>query len=200
MQLLGVSFGEGNEKLGEIFTFSLPSKITCPGSSKWCREKCYGKRYERRRLKCRNAYDRNLALSKTPEKFSGLMIGVIPRIITSFRIHVSGDFYSIEYIESWIKICSSFSNIQFWAYTRSWNVRTLIASLEKLRNLSNVQLFASTDTTMPLPSKGWRIAFIEEDSRAEGILCPAQFNESITCLKCGYCFNQKKGNVVFKVH
>ena len=30
MQLLGVSFGEGNDKLGAVFTFSLPSKITCP--------------------------------------------------------------------------------------------------------------------------------------------------------------------------
>jgi hypothetical protein len=200
MQLLGVSFGEGNEKLGSIFTFSLPSQITCPGSSQWCRKKCYGKRYERLRFKCRNAYERNFALSKTPEKFSRLMIGVIPRILSSFRIHVSGDFYCQEYIESWIKICSTFPTINFWAYTRSWNVISLIGSLKKLRNLSNVQLFASTDPTMPLPPKDWRIAFIDEDFRAEGIDCPAQINERITCLTCGYCLNKDQGNVVFKVH
>ena len=72
--------------------------------------------------------------------------------------------------------------------------------LEKLRDLPNVQLFASTDPTMPLPSQNWRIAFIDEDSRAEGILCPSQINETITCLKCGYCFNQTNGNIVFKIH
>lgn len=200
MKLLGVSFGEGNKKLGSVFTFSLPSKITCPGSSPWCQKKCYGTRYERRRVTCRNAYERNLTLSKMPKNFSDLMVGVIPRIITSFRIHVSGDFYCPEYVRSWIKICNSFPQIKFWAYTRSWNVKQLLKELEKLRELPNVQLFASTDPTMPLPPKGWRTAFINDDSRAKGILCPAQINKETTCLKCGHCFKQTEGNVVFKVH
>lgn len=200
MQLLGVSFGEGNEKLGSVFTFSLPSKITCPGSSLWCTKKCYGARYERIREKCRSAYEKNLTLSKKTKKFSALMIGVIPRILSSFRIHVSGDFYSSEYVRSWINICSAFPRISFWAYTRSWNVNSLTKSLEMLRNLPNVQLFASTDPTMPLPSKRWRIAFIDQDSRAKGTICPSLTNEAITCLKCGYCFKKTKGNVVFKVH
>ena len=141
MQLLGVSFGEGNDKLGAVFTFSLPSKITCPGSSLWCRKKCYGTRYERLREKCRIAYERNLLLTKKPERFSGLMIGVIPRILSSFRIHVSGDFYCPEYIESWIKICSTFPNINFWAIHKIMERKIAYRSFRKAKGFTKCTAF-----------------------------------------------------------
>jgi len=31
MHLFGLSLGEGNRKIGDVFSFSLPSGITCPG-------------------------------------------------------------------------------------------------------------------------------------------------------------------------
>ncbi len=200
MQLLGVSFGNGNEKMGNIFSFSLPGKITCPGASEWCLKKCYGYRYEIRRPKCRKAYLLNLLLTKKSEEFTRLMIGIIPRIIPSFRIHVSGDFYSVEYIQCWTKICEQFPTTKFWSYTRSWNVEALLPHLDKLRSLDNVQLFASIDHTMLSQPEGWRIAFIKGDERASGIICPAQINDNISCDNCGYCFNKNDGNVIFKIH
>ena len=69
MKLLGVSFGEGNMKVGEVFSFSLPSKVTCPGASPWCLKHCYAYRYERLRPSCQKAYKRNLALTKNPDTF-----------------------------------------------------------------------------------------------------------------------------------
>ncbi len=200
MRLLGVSFGIGNEKIGNIFSFSLPGKITCPGASEWCLKKCYGYRYEIRRPNCRSAYLMNLVLTEDSEQFTRMMIGIIPRIIPSFRIHVSGDFYNSEYILSWIKICMSFPEIKFWTYTRSWEVKGLLPYLEKLNVLNNVQLFASTDPTMKLPPINWRTAFIEGDKRASGIMCPAQINDNISCDNCGYCYNKQDGNIIFKVH
>ena len=41
MRLFGVSLGEGNAKVGDVYTFSLPSHATCPGASPWCLEHCY---------------------------------------------------------------------------------------------------------------------------------------------------------------
>ena len=37
-----------------------------------------------------------------------------------FRIHDSGDFFSIEYLEAWIDVCRKLPEIKFWAPSRSW--------------------------------------------------------------------------------
>jgi hypothetical protein len=200
MRLFGVSLGEGNMKVGEVFNFSLPSITTCPGASKWCLKHCYAYRYERLRPACRRAYARNLALTKDIKRFARTMIGIVPRILPCFRIHVSGDFFSRSYLEGWREICSAFPQSQFWAYTRSWTAVGLLAPLEQLKALSNVQLFASTDPTMPLPPEGWRVAFVDTDPRARGILCSKQTEEEDSCLACGYCFRQDTGDVIFRVH
>ena len=200
MRLFGVSLGEGNTKVGAVFNFSLPSITTCPGASKWCLKHCYAWRYERIRPACRKAYRQNLALVQDTERFVKTMIGILPRIMSCFRIHVSGDFCSPEYIDGWRRICSEFQHTQFWAYTRSWAVPKLLLGLEQLRVLSNVQVFASTDRSMPLPPEGWRVAFVDTDPRARGILCSNQTEEEDSCLACGYCFRQDTGDVIFRVH
>ena len=200
MRWFGISFGEGNTKVGDVLTFSLPSKTTCPGASAWCLEHCYAQRYEKLRPICRKAYERNLALTGDANKFTETMIGVFPRIAPCMRLHVSGDFHTTPYILGWLQICSEFPGTNFWTYTRSWAVPELRDSLIRLRNLPNVELIASTDPTMPLPPDGWRMAFIEPDSRARGILCRHQTDCQDSCLACGYCFRQKGGDVIFKVH
>jgi len=200
MRLFGVSLGEGNAKVGDVFTFSLPSRVTCPGASEWCLKHCYAHRYERLRPACRRAYQRNLILAQRTDGFVRVMTGIVPRIIPSMRIHVGGDFYSAQYCQAWFRICSALPHTKFWAYTRSCVVPRLLPALEKLRALPNVELFASIDPTMPLPSKDWRIAFIETDERANGPLCAEQTGQHDSCLACGYCFRTTKGNVVFRVH
>ncbi len=200
MQLFGVSLGEGNAKVGKVYTFSLPSHATCPGASEWCLKHCYAHRYERLRPVCVRAYQRNLILAQRTEKFITVMTGIIPRILTCMRIHVSGDFHSEEYTMAWSRICAAFPQTKFWAYTRSWALPRLYPALEQLRDLPNVELLASTDPTMPLPPEGWRVAFIKTDARANGTLCNEQTQKQDSCLACGYCFQSGKGNVVFLVH
>ena len=35
------------------------------------------------------------------------------------RIHASGDFFSVEYIDMWKRICKAFPNTAFWTYTKN---------------------------------------------------------------------------------
>ncbi|MBM4049590.1 MAG: hypothetical protein FJ279_31225 [Planctomycetes bacterium] len=200
MRLFGVSLGEGNVKVGDVFTFSLPSRKTCPGASSWCWDYCYAYRYERCRPGCQDAYERNLSLSRDTGKFIRTLIGVLPRIMPCFRIHVGGDFYSVEYVHAWQRICSAFPQVKFWAYTRSWAAPELRTALEGLRSLENMQLMASTDPAMPLPPSGWRVGFVDADPRAQGMLCGEQTEQQESCLACGYCFQRSEGDVIFRVH
>ena len=200
MNVVQVCVGKGNSKVGRIPTFSLPSRFTCPGASPWCIQHCYARRFERLRSFCRLGYSRNLVLTWDVERFVSTMLMKIPPDLPCFRIHVSGDLYSHEYIEGWESICLQRPGVRFWAYTRSWVVPELRPALEGLKCLRNVALFASTDSTMPLPPEDWRVAFIESDPRATGIECREQSGLSDSCLSCRYCIAPNAGHVVFRVH
>ena len=101
MRLFGVSLGDGNTKIGDVYTFSLPARATCPGASPWCLKHCYAHRYEQLRPVCRRAYQRNLALAQQPDEFVRVVTGVLPRILPCMRLHVSGDFHSQMYARAW---------------------------------------------------------------------------------------------------
>jgi hypothetical protein len=108
MRLFGITYGEGNRKIGYVFTFSLPSQLTCPGRSEWCEQNCNMIKFEKFRPTCRAAYNRNLNLAKNSQQFKRIVMGTLPRILPCMRIHVSGDFWSREYIQAWTTICQAF--------------------------------------------------------------------------------------------
>ena len=190
----------GNSKVGKVRTFSLPAYATCPGASAWCLKNCYAARIERLRPNCHTAYSRNLTLSLLPDTFVSNMVESLPEDTPLVRIHVGGDFYCQDYIQAWEEICRARPWTRFWSYTRSWTLNRMLPSLERLRDLPNIQLFASTDPDMPLPPNGWRKAYINKDFRAEGIHCPHQQGKAGSCLSCGYCFKDRLGDVIFTVH
>lgn len=194
---IGMSISPGNTKLGEVVSFSLPSLISCPGASSWCRKACYAKGLESRYSNVMKAYFRNWALMRNLRLFAKEMIRSLPKTLTCVRIHVSGDFFSAAYVRAWIKICSAFPDTQFWAYTRSWRVAKLAPELEKLRALPNVHLFASWDASIPEPlPEGWRVARAEKE--ITGFRCPHETGRVDTCLSCGYCWKPKtKGSLSF---
>jgi hypothetical protein len=191
-----VSISPKNPKLGPIASFSTPPGVTCPGASEWC-VTCYAKKYFRMYKNVQTAYERNRQ-ARTESDFVDTMIAKIKGPF--FRIHVSGDFDSLEYIDQWITIAKARPDVAFWAYTRSWNVPTLVEALDRLRALPNVQLFASHDATMSAPPSGWRVAGIEGTDTVRGYACPEQNGRKANCLDCGYCFRGKRGNVIFTVH
>ncbi len=190
----------GNTKVGRVWTFSLPSFLSCPGASSWCRKHCYARRFEALRPNCRQAYLRNMVLSLDEKPFVRHLLAALPQNAPLVRLHVSGDFYSSEYISAIQEVCEARSQTTFWAYTRSWLIPSLRPALESFRMLSNVNLFASVDPDMPDPPVGWRAAFVECDPRATGLSCRHQQGEVESCLECGHCFRIRNGHVVFSTH
>lgn len=187
--------------------FSIPAYKTCPGASEWCRKMCYASKGRFIFGMVKDAHERNFNEVES-EGFIAKILKEIPKS-GEFRIHVAGDFYSVNYIQMWIDICNSKPDIRFWAYSRSWVIPELRIKLEELKVLPNVEIFASIDSTMlQIPPEGWRIAAIKGDSRfTEGVTCPEQLlklkkRPLISCKNCRYCFdkNRKGRNVLFFEH
>ena len=209
-------YGLGNLKLGPgVYSYSrLPGAKqstyhhgTCPGSSMECEAICYAKRIGG---PVQEVYRRN----------GGSLVPPIPDECKILRLHVSGDFDTVEYIQNWIERLTMRPDVTCWTYTRSWRVPKLLPWLEHLRVLPNVQLFASMDSsTEDMPPFTWRIAWIDGDPRLLGhqysarhqhidrdygggisYICPEETGHKKDCVECGYCFVGKKHDVTFLRH
>ena len=142
----------GNSKLGDgIYTFSLPAVSTCPGSSPACRRECYATRGNFRHARPR--YRRNLAATRDPGFAARLAAEVRRRWVGCVRVHVSGDFYSADYVRAWIAVARACPGTRFYAYTRSWRVPHLAPALAELARLRNVRLWYSCDRDTGIPDR-----------------------------------------------
>lgn len=208
-------FGIGNLKIGlNVYTYSrLPGRDggTCPGSTPECEAVCYAKRVVAEAGIVSSVWALNSQTEDAPES--------LPDGCRLLRLHISGDFTSVPYINGWTELLARHPDVTVWAYTRSWRVPSLLPALERLRALPNVQMFASMDETTPeLPPTGWRRAWIDGDTRAQRdpvldqytsrvtfdgtrtLVCPEQTGLKADCATCRYCFDGQRGDVTFLKH
>ena len=143
---------ENNTK---IFNFSIPAyktkggKITCP-FAKDCIKYCYAQKGNYTRFPMiQQLMEKKYKLSKT-ENFINLMNKEIKKKKAKYiRIHDSGDFYSVKYLNKWIQIAKDNKDIIFYAYTKSIkffinglklpkNLKIIFSEGSKIDNLINV--------------------------------------------------------------
>lgn len=55
-----------------------------------------------------------------------------------FRIHDSGDFFSVEYVRAWQRVVRHLPDVRFWAPTREHNRPVMLAALTELAAMPNV--------------------------------------------------------------
>jgi len=213
-----------NTKLGNlIFGWSITPgrRHSCPGETNLCRTRCYAKHGFFAMPNVKQSHVRNYTFTQD-ENFTAWMITTLRmRDIRLMRVHVSGDFYSPEYVQKWIDIATASPQTTFFAYTRSWRVDALLPELIQLGGLPNFQLWWSIDReTGPAPAiKGMRRAYMaisDADAlaapndcdlvfrvntstrmpKANGVtVCPVENGIDtkfpITCSKCGICWKTK---------
>jgi hypothetical protein len=202
-------WGRGNLKIGpNVFTYSkLPGRPedggTCPGARE-CLEYCYSLRIRATTPLVWQVYKENT--------LNGPSLPSLPGEAALVRLHVTGDFDTVAYIEAWIALVKKHPDVYFWAYTRSWRVPSLLPALERLRALPNIQLFASIDRTgQDLPPATWRRAYVLPPgpmSEASYVLargrlayvCPEEQGRKPNCESCLYCVRGRKGDVAFVQH
>lgn len=61
------------------------------------------------------------------------------------RVHVSGDFYNVEYAEKWLAIFKRYRAITFYFYTRSWRNPAFNDVFQAMHSLPNVHIWWSAD-------------------------------------------------------
>lgn len=209
---------KGNSKLGKnIYTWSIPAISTCPGRSKICESVCYADRGFFSFKQIKDKLLRRLELSMSSEFVKTISDEILAVNAKVFRIHVSGDFYSCEYVDKWDEILKRCVNTKFFVFTRSWRVPEIKEKLINLSRNSNISMWLSCDSETGIPStEGFSntkisylsvmdegpaskvdIVFRVKERRKEKILkkiglslvCPAENGvTNIVCDKCKFCW------------
>lgn len=148
-----LTFSKGNAKLGtQTLIFNLPAGRTCPGAM-FCKSfavvDANGKRSiqdtEHTQFRCFAAssevqydgafYNRanNLqtvvdylqaGVDHAAEQINVALQHFKTRNTKLVRIHESGDFFSLEYLQAWVKVAQMNPNLKFYCYSKSLHIFT----------------------------------------------------------------------------
>lgn len=156
----------GNIKTGDTASFDIPPITTCPGATELCKRLCYAVSLHYKPVVA-NKYAHNYSFS-LDANFAPYMIRRIPCNAT-FRIHVSGDFYSAEYVRKWIEIATRRKDVVFYCYTRSWRITDIWRQILKFGRLPNVAVNVSCDKETGKPKRScipFRWCYMSTDDTA----------------------------------
>jgi hypothetical protein len=125
------------------------------GKSALCAKLCYANRGHFLYASCQDKYEQNYRLFKrSPAEWTETIGAQLDKEGWKFvRIHVSGDFDSVEYIRAWHNIIVNHPDKHFYAYTRSWRDERLLHSLIRMSKLPNCTLNLSCDKETGIPTK-----------------------------------------------
>lgn len=103
------------------------------------------------------------------------------------RLHESGDFFSVPYLDMWVEIARAFPSVTFYTYSKAFSV--LIHRVDNIPKNFKILLSAWDGLTIPDElKKRFHIAFVSEKAIPRSVECPATGSKSddMTCEKCGY--------------
>lgn len=176
-----------------VFTLTLEERATCPQS---CRQwaDCYGNKM--------NWSQRLIAGPSLEARLERELWDLAQEHPRGFvvRLHVLGDFYSVEYVRRWLAWLVRFPALRVYGYT-AWPAETpigaLIAEVAR-RQWSRFAIRQSNGTG----SERATITLYHKPNGSiarDAIVCPAQTDATECCGTCGLCWGTER-NIAFLAH
>jgi hypothetical protein len=194
--------GHSNVKIGRdvrkakfrgywIYTLSLEERKTCPSSCRhW--QTCYGN---------------NMPFAKRIDHTDPDFIPKLAREVATLciqrkgvliRLHALGDFFSIEYVEFWMRMLRTYSNLAIYGYTARHPV-TPIGDAIWLMNRRWPRRCMVRFSDGQLPEMSTVSIGDETGCPPNAFVCPEQTGKTRCCATCGACWSTAK-NVAFMEH
>lgn len=138
-------------------SWSLPAGRSCPGSklsvaklgeSAVCFS-CYAMKgfYRMGNVKTvqqqRMSWVQESLMNDGGSEFVAVLISLVSQDVAQrgepiFRVHDSGDLFSVPYIRAWERVCAELPDVMFWFPTRSHILPNLLPAIQALAALPNV--------------------------------------------------------------
>lgn len=185
--------GHNNRKIGRrvekgrwagmpIYTLTLEERATCPRSCPlW--DGCFGNAMHHARRHEHGPLLEDVLTVEVMQLSNRHPEGFV------VRLHVLGDFYSVEYVELWGKLLERFKPLQIWGYTAylpdaedegERAIGLAIAGLRRRHNDRFAVRFSGVETEV----------FTDPDDFTDGLICPAEQSERASCGTCAFCWER----------
>ena len=112
-----------SKELGvRVFNFGIPAyksasgKLTCPFASE-CIKFCYAKKGAYVWSNVQPAFEKRYQLSKTNKFVPAMIDEIVNKRPDYVRVHDSGDYYSKQYLQKWLRMAKTFPEVNFYSYT-----------------------------------------------------------------------------------
>ncbi len=203
---------KGNKKTGGIDNFNLPPIKSCL-NHKTCatftdkagkKHKCYAVQPYTQYKQTRRAWDENFSLAQTdlPELEKQLLKYFKGYNGKLFRIHVSGDFFSTEYLDMWIRVIKANPDVKFLAYTKVYgffNNKELPGNFTVL--LSFMPSIPTEQVVSFAKKIGLPVAHATDKRPDNFITCPEQTTDrKVNCAQCKLCWNVNELKRPMNIH
>lgn len=192
---------KGNIKIGNCYNMSLTPLKTCSAAAcMTCGKKgnCYALKSYIQYPGVRTAWDDNtdLAINNLVQMETDLRKHFAKHSTGYFRLHVAGDFVTVEYAQMWARIAADFPNVKFLAFTKQFD------NVREIEFPSNFSLVLSAWKGLEIPADlqaKYMTAYCvepEDEIPEHCIECPG------SCENCMSCWDLHKTgwNVAFHKH
>lgn len=205
--------GENNRKLGKmvtkgrfkgyhLFGLSLEERATCPTDCE-LRGACYGngmqmaRRHRASNLDLFSLFLEDEIRTTLADPIEGMLV----------RLHVLGDFPSVEYVAMWADLLADYERLACYGYTRrktkNWGGDEIGEAIEALKDQYPHRFRIRWSSPVWRPDGAVVIGLVPKHPRVdEGLVCPAQTDATACCASCGLCWEAagKRDCIVFIKH
>jgi len=186
---LGKRINKGPWKGATIFTLTLEERATCPTDcAMW--SKCYG---DNMPFAHRMSMDPSELMRRLEKKVAEACEAYKK---VAVRLHVLGDFFSLDYVVFWRKLQHKHSNLYIWGYT-AHKVGSPIGQAITEYNTSyegdpaygRWLVRFSNNLNDSLARIGEYTCAVDAPEATGYITCPEQTGKAKSCGDCGLCWN-----------
>lgn len=188
---IGRTIMKGKHRGFPMYTLTLEERATCPRSCD-AYNFCYGNRsHWAVRIKHGPAFEEKLWNELLQLQFGhpgGFMV----------RLHILGDFYSLDYVRLWERALRAFPALHVFGFTARDRESQIGAALYAIA-VAEWERFAIRFSGMEGPVLASRILDHGQEHDAEAITCPAQLGKVGCCAECALCWHSQR-SIAFARH
>lgn len=166
-----------------VYALTLEERATCPRSCiQW--NGCYGNGMQRASRQEHGPMLEATILTELNELQQRHPKGFV------VRLHILGDFYSMQYVEMWADALAEFPALHVFGYT-AWPMESDIGGLIAEMRESQWRRFAIRTSGVPSGIRA-NVYTAAKDVPGNEIICPAQLNKTASCATCALCWGSQR--------
>lgn len=174
-----------------IFTLTLEERATCPRECyHW--DNCYGNN-----MAFAHRFEHGINLENKIEQELAELCATYKGVIV--RLHVLGDFYSVDYVSKWSGWLAKYDNLAVWGYTGNTRNSDIGLAIRAVRG-SFGNRFAvrfSNDLDFAFSANSTERV---EPVKGQSFICPEQTGAAANCANCALCWSAPDKQVLFMTH